>query len=147
MRLQLQQASAGTTQAIMSGTPSGDVGTYLRQAREARGVTLREIATATKISVRTLEALERNDPTHLPGGIFTRAFIRAFAKEIGVDPEQAVDRFVAAFPQDSGSAERPTAKFVSPESGPGGDRISSTVWLIVVISLVVGLLVVYFTIR
>ena len=50
----------------------GDFGSKLREARERKGVSLREIANATKISVRALEALERNDISHLPGGIFSR---------------------------------------------------------------------------
>lgn len=131
----------------MANPIAGDFGTHLRQAREARGITLREIATATKISIRALEALERNDPSHLPGGIFTRAFVRAFAREVGVDPEDTVNRFIAAFPQDSGASERPTAKFVSPESHDEGRRIASTLRLIVIVSVIIGLLVVYFTFR
>lgn len=53
-----------------------DFGGSLREARERAGVTLRAISTSTKISVVTLEALERNDLSRLPGGLFTRAFIR-----------------------------------------------------------------------
>ena len=56
---------------------SGDFGSRLRAARERRGVSLRQIATATKISVSALEALERNDLSRLPGGIFSRAFVRS----------------------------------------------------------------------
>jgi len=73
----------------------------MRQARELRGVSLRQIAEATKISVSALEALERNDISRLPGGIFSRAFVRSYAAEIGVDPEQTVREFLAQFPHDS----------------------------------------------
>jgi cytoskeleton protein RodZ len=69
-------------------------GLELRQARESRGVSLRDIATRTKISARALEALERNDFSQLPGGIFGRAFVRAYALEIGVDPDATVASFV-----------------------------------------------------
>lgn len=65
----------------------------MRMAREARGVSLRDVATRTKISAGTLEALERNDYARLPGGIFGRAFVRAYALEIGVDPDEAVSAF------------------------------------------------------
>ena len=51
-----------------------DFGQQLKQAREARGVSLWQIATSTKISVVALEALERGDFSRLPGGIFSRAF-------------------------------------------------------------------------
>jgi cytoskeleton protein RodZ len=86
-----------------------DFGTFLRQAREQRGVTLQELAVTTKISARVLESLERNDPGKLPGGIFSRAFVRAYAREVGVDPEAAVARFVEAFPEASGVEDMPSA--------------------------------------
>jgi cytoskeletal protein RodZ len=79
----------------------------MRQAREQRGVSLRQIAEATKISVSALEALERNEISRLPGGIFSRAFVRSYAAEIGVDPEQTVREFLAQFPHDSVTAGSP----------------------------------------
>jgi cytoskeleton protein RodZ len=76
----------------------GDLGAKLRQARERRGVSLRQVAAATKISVVVLEALERNDPSKLPGGIFSRAFVRSYAAEIGLDPDEALREFATQFP-------------------------------------------------
>ena len=73
-------------------------GTHLREAREKRGVSLRQIATSTRISIRTLEALENNEIKKLPGGIFSRAFVRSYAQEIGLDPDEAVREFVHQFP-------------------------------------------------
>jgi len=87
--------------------PEGDFGARMRHAREQRGVSLRQIAEATKISVSALEALERNDISRLPGGIFSRAFVRSYAAEIGVDPEQTVREFLAQFPHDSVTAGSP----------------------------------------
>ena len=78
-----------------------DFGAFLRQARERRGITLRQIADRTKISVLALEALERNDISRLPGGIFSRSFVRAYAQEAGLEAEDTVRRFVARFPQAS----------------------------------------------
>src|ERR687887_2511677 len=86
---------------------TGDFGRKLREARERRGIPLRQIAEATKISVGQLEALERNDISRLPGGIFSRAFVRSYAAEIGVDPEQTVREFLAQFPHDSVTAGSP----------------------------------------
>jgi cytoskeleton protein RodZ len=76
----------------------GDLGAKLRQARERRGVSLRQVAAATKISVVVLEALERNDSSKLPGGIFSRAFVRSYATEVGLDPDEALREFEAQFP-------------------------------------------------
>src|SRR5438874_11585054 len=85
----------------------GDFGSRMRHAREQRGVSLRQIADATKISVSQLEALERNDISRLPGGIFSRAFVRAYAVEVGADPEQTVRDFLSQFPDDSVTAGSP----------------------------------------
>jgi cytoskeleton protein RodZ len=71
------------------------IGGELRKAREHRGVPLREIAQRTKISVTALEAVERLDFSRLPGGIFGRAFVRAYAVEVGLDPDATVEAFVA----------------------------------------------------
>jgi cytoskeleton protein RodZ len=89
--------------AAMEGSEA-DFGSRMRYAREQRGVSLRQIAEATKISVSVLDALERNDISRLPGGIFSRAFVRSYAAEIGVDPEQTVREFLSQFPHDSVTA-------------------------------------------
>jgi len=86
-----------------------DLGARLKQARQTKGVSLRDIATTTKISVVALEALERNDYARLPGGIFDRAFVRAYALAVGLDPEEAVHEFMADFARYEREAER-TAK-------------------------------------
>ena len=78
---------------------SGDFGSILKVAREKRGVTLRHISTVTKISVAALEALERNDISRLPGGIFSRSFVRSYALEVGLDPDATIERFIAQFPE------------------------------------------------
>jgi cytoskeleton protein RodZ len=77
-----------------------DFGGKLRQAREARGLSLRQVATSTKISVAALEALERNDISKLPGGIFSRSFVRSYAVEVGLDPDQATSDFLERFDQE-----------------------------------------------
>ena len=76
-------------------------GAKMRTLREARGVSLRDIAERTKVAVTTLEALERDDISRLPGGIFSRAIVRAYAGAVGGDPEAAVRDFIARFPMDS----------------------------------------------
>lgn len=83
-----------------------EIGTRLREARERRGLTLRDIADVTKISIHTLEKLERNDTKRLPGGIFLRGYLRAFASQVGLDGEAVVTAFVAetGAPPDAGGA-------------------------------------------
>src|SRR5437763_11842273 len=69
------------------------IGEKLRLARETRGIALREISEQTRISMRYLEAIENDDYRHLPGGIFNRSFIRAYAKFIGYDEHEAMEEY------------------------------------------------------
>jgi cytoskeletal protein RodZ len=69
------------------------IGEKLRLARETQGVALRDISEQTRISMRYLEAIEADDYGRLPGGIFNRSFIRAYAKFINYDERQAIDEY------------------------------------------------------
>jgi cytoskeleton protein RodZ len=103
----------------MAENSASNFGTYLREAREARGTSLRQIAAATKISVHVLGALEQNDISRLPGGLFSRAFVRAYAREVGLEPERAVEMFLARFPEaagdSSGEKTERTSSFAEPD--------------------------------
>jgi cytoskeleton protein RodZ len=85
----------------------GDFGRGLRAARERRGLSLPQVAASTKISAGVLEALERSDFARLPGGIFSRAFVRSYASAVGLDPDETVQRFIDQFPRDVPAARRP----------------------------------------
>ncbi len=118
-----------------------DFGTFLRRAREQRGVSLQDLAVTTKISARVLEALERNDPSKLPGGIFSRAFVRAYAREVGLDPDVAAANFVAAFPDESGADEMPaTTSAVEAESFEQRRRVLRVFLRVVAAALLVAIL-------
>jgi cytoskeletal protein RodZ len=84
-------------------------GENLRRERELRGVDLHEMAEATKISIRFLQALEQDRVDVLPGGIFPRAFVRQYGKYLGLDPERLVAEFVFAFGGDPVPARAPSA--------------------------------------
>ncbi len=77
------------------------IGEQLRLAREERGIPLREISDETRISVRYLEAIESNDYKRLPGGIFNRSFVRAYARCVGYDEKEAVEAY-ARYMRDQG---------------------------------------------
>jgi cytoskeleton protein RodZ len=68
-------------------------GEQLRLAREARGISLREISDQTRISTRYLEAIESGDLKRLPGGIFNRSFIKAYARYVGYDETEALENY------------------------------------------------------
>ncbi|HEV7768723.1 MAG TPA: RodZ domain-containing protein [Thermoanaerobaculia bacterium] len=75
-------------------------GEELRREREIRGISLKEIADATKISKRFLEALERNDHRTLPAPVFTRGFVREYARYVGLNAEEMVNRYNFASAKD-----------------------------------------------
>lgn len=75
-----------------------DLGLALRTQREATGRSLRDVADVTKLGVRTLDALEKNQVDRLPPGIFRRSVVRAYAKEIGLDPEATLLAFLERHP-------------------------------------------------
>ena len=121
-----------------------EFGMKMKHLREERGVSLRQIADATKFSVGALEALERSDISRLPGGIFSRAFVRAYATEVGLDPEQAVRDFLVQFPRDSVTDGSPHA----PQQGhaPRTRRRGRAVAIValVAISVLIGVIL-FFT--
>jgi len=72
---------------------AASIGEQLRLAREARGIGLREICDQTRISVHYLEAIEADDFKRLPGGVFNRSFIKAYAKCVGYDEREAIEGY------------------------------------------------------
>ncbi len=72
----------------------GELGERLRQAREAKGVSLAEIAAQTKIGVRMLQALETEQFDQLPGGVFNRSFLRQYASFLGLEQENFVQDYL-----------------------------------------------------
>jgi len=76
--------------------PHSELATFgeeLRREREIRGISLKEISDATKISKRFLEAIERNDHRTLPAPVFTRGFVREYARYLGLNTEEIVNRY------------------------------------------------------
>jgi cytoskeletal protein RodZ len=76
--------------------PHSELATFgeeLKREREIRGISLKEIADATKISKRFLEAIERNDHKTLPAPVFTRGFVREYARYLGLNADEMVNRY------------------------------------------------------
>jgi len=90
-------------------------GERLKKEREKRGMTLEDVAGATKISVRNLRALEQEKFDAMPGGIFNRGFVRAYAKHLGLDDDQVVaDYMEAASESVPGATPAPSDTSVGP---------------------------------
>ena len=82
----------------MADQRSIDPASRLRQAREQKGLSIRQVAEATKLSVRAIETLERGAIAQLPEGIYRRAIIRAVASEVGLNADQVLAEFSSAVP-------------------------------------------------
>jgi len=100
-------------------------GIKMKRLREERGVSLRQIADVTRLSIGVLEALERSDNSRLPGGIYSRALVRSYALEVGLDPEEMIRDFLSQFPQDSVTAGSPHAPDLghTPRTGRAGRSV------------------------
>jgi len=79
-----------------------NIGGDLRHAREQRGWSLEELSIRTRIAVSKLAAIEGNSFERLPEGFYRRAYLRAYAREVGLDSERVVDSYRTQF---SGDAE------------------------------------------
>ena len=96
-------------------------GPRLRRERERRGISLATITLVTKVSSDLWEGLERNDLSRWPSGIFARAFVRDYARAVGLDADEIVDEFCRLFPAgDRRGARiiRAQAELIGHEVGP-----------------------------
>ena len=69
-------------------------GVELKRRREERGLTIEDVSRTTKINKAVLRALEATDVSHLPAAIYTRGFVKAYAREVGLDPEHTADDYL-----------------------------------------------------
>src|SRR5512141_2456245 len=97
-------------------------GEELRREREIRGISLKEIADATKISKRFLEAIENNDHKTLPAPVFTRGFVREYARYLGLNAEDMVNRYSSAAAGDDRIEKPPIADHLPTEPPPAPPR-------------------------
>jgi transcriptional regulator with XRE-family HTH domain len=91
------------------------LGVWLRRERERRGITLKTVAEQTKVAVPLLEGLESGDLARWPGGIYRRAFVKAYASALSLDPDEVVKRFEQEHPP----AEGDPTRIFTPEAMPG----------------------------
>jgi transcriptional regulator with XRE-family HTH domain len=93
----------------------------LKEARETRNLSYRQIADATKLSVHVIRALEEERVSALPPGIYRRALVRAFAEEVGLDPESTLKAYLLESPDDL-PAPGQVAQVVEPVARGGSWR-------------------------
>jgi transcriptional regulator with XRE-family HTH domain len=118
-----------------------DIGAELRAAREAKGLSLATLAHRTRVQPRILEAIELNNLTAIPPKPFGRGFIRSYAREVDLDPDETVDHYFGQFPA---SEPPPSSVRTSSSATPMFDWSShwtgfATATVIVVLLLTVAL--------
>lgn len=90
-------------------------GEQIKAAREAQGITLREVSEQTRITLRHLNAIENEDFKALPGGVFNRSFIKSYARYIGFDENKALQLYQDAAREQSGGIEEATFAQTQPK--------------------------------
>jgi len=118
---------------------SATIGEKLRLAREARGIALRDISEQTRISIRYLEAIEVDDFKRLPGGIFNRSFIRAYAKFIGYDETSALEDYTQTLRErgesdDDGSRHHPSRVYTEDEDAHRRSPLKTIILAIIILA-------------
>ncbi len=72
------------------------VGRYLRERREAKGMSIEEVARATRVPVSSVERIESDQYDELPGEVFVRGFLRSYARAVSIDPDEVLARYTAS---------------------------------------------------
>jgi cytoskeleton protein RodZ len=88
-----------------SGLPVGEFGDKFRKTREQKKISLDDVSHVTKISTRMLQAIEEEHFDQLPGGVFNKGFIRAYAKHLGLNEEDAVAEYLDCLRQSQGDGQ------------------------------------------
>ncbi|HEX5412062.1 MAG TPA: RodZ domain-containing protein [Terriglobia bacterium] len=118
----------------------GSFGENLKREREMRGITLEEISAATKISVRFLKSIETEDFSALPGGIFRRSFVRAYARYLGLDEDPLIEEYQMAAKT---GADVELSHFSPPKTPHSRSRperpARRTLWAAVIVVILLGL--------
>lgn len=108
----------------------GSLGTYLRELRSAKDVSLDEVTRATRVGRAHLEALEAEDFASLPAPVFVKGFIRAYCEFLQADPAEALTRYRELI----GDRARPAAGLAEPRAaGIGRGPVFVSVALLVVL--------------
>lgn len=112
------------------------LGEKLRQAREARDISISEVAEQTRISPSYIESIENDDYRPLPGGIFNKGFVKSYAKVVGIDETEALADYARLIADQEGSQYSDEPKTYRPEVLTD-DRRSSSMLLTVIFAVVI----------
>jgi cytoskeletal protein RodZ len=119
-----------------------DIGAELRRARIARKLSIEDVSHVTKISPSVLRAIEKDEFRRVPGGLFTRGFLRSYAREVGLDGEDIIQQYRAEYEAPvsvgvSGQAAPTESDELEYRNGvndePGGSRLSQLIQVAVIL--------------
>lgn len=117
---------------------STTLGEKLRQAREARGISISEVAEQTRISGLYLQSIENDDYRTLPGGIFNKGFVKSYAKYVGIDEQEALQDYSNLIGSQPVSIED-EPKTYRPQVLTNESNSSSTLRTLVLAAVIIGL--------
>jgi cytoskeleton protein RodZ len=121
-----------------------EIGERLRRARQDAGLSLERLSARTKIQVAFLAAIECGEFARLPGGVFTRGFLRTYAREVGLDGDRIVREYVDAIEPPSPNPELPRADRDDSSLGIAGSHSAQRLWPVLAVAAL--LLVVLFVV-
>lgn len=128
------------TRTARGGGAASSLGAQLRSAREAQGVTLRQISEQTRIQMRYLEAIETDTYEELPGGIFNRSFVKAYARQVGFSETDAVEAYNRVAREQGAPVDEEMPTSYKPRVYTNGDS-SRSPWLnLLFAALIVGII-------
>lgn len=139
---EVKNTQSSSTPPVPAVQPS--IGSLLRAAREAKGLPIAAVAQSLKLSTRQVEALEADDWSHLPGGVFVRGFIRNYARFLAIDADPLLAALDAVQPAPAPPEDlQPHCEGASMPRA-GGDRRRDRMVMLSGVALVLGALAVYF---
>jgi cytoskeletal protein RodZ len=115
-------------------------GEQLRLAREARGIALREISEQTRIPTRYLEAIEADEYKRLPGGIFNKSFIKAYARYVGFDEKEALEAYARTAREQGASPDEVVSTPYQPRVYTDGSSTRSPLITLLLTVLILAIL-------
>lgn len=115
------------------------LGEKLREAREARGISISEVAEQTRISALYLEGIEADDYRTLPGGIFNKGFVKSYAKYVGVDEQEALQDYARLVSSQDNQVEEDTKTYrpeVLTDDRSGSFSLLTIIFAIIILGLI-----------
>ncbi len=116
------------------------LGEKLREAREAKGISISEISEQTRISSLYLESIENDDYRALPGGIFNKGFVKSFAKYVGLDEQEAMRDYAKVAVDKHADSEPTRANYDRPKVMTDDSSRPSMLPTIIIAFVVLGIM-------